>query len=57
MSITKEFLESEIALLAREIDKANAFLIRADGAMTTHKMLLAKLAEPEPVKPTEETTS
>jgi hypothetical protein len=48
MQITKEFLESEIALLAREIDKANAFLIRADGAMTAHKMLLSKLAEPEP---------
>ena len=47
MQITKEFLQSEVAHLEREIGKASEFLIRAQAAIETHKMLMERLEKPE----------
>ena len=48
MIITKEFVEAEIADIQREMGNAQTFLIRAEAALNVHRMLLAKLQEPEP---------
>jgi hypothetical protein len=48
MIITKEWLEQEIAECQREMGNAQNFLIRAEAALNVHRMLLAKLQEPEP---------
>jgi hypothetical protein len=50
MVITQEYLRAEIADIQREIEKAKTFLIQADAAIGIHKMLIAKLIEPEPEK-------
>lgn len=48
MQITKEFLESEIADLEREIQKAQAFMLKAQGTIEAYKMLINRLEAPEP---------
>lgn len=47
MQITKEFLEAEIASLEAEIQKANAFAVKAQGAVEAYKVLLNRLDAPE----------
>ncbi len=49
MNITKEFLQAEIASIEQEMENARIFQIRGAAALSVHKMLLAKLDEPEPV--------
>jgi hypothetical protein len=49
MQITKDFLEAEITGLEIEIKKANDFLIQSRTAIAVYKMLVEKLAAPEPV--------
>ena len=48
MQITKEFLEAEIADLRNEARKAEAFLLKAQGAIEVHQMLINRLETPEP---------
>lgn len=48
MQITKDFLESEIRDLEQEINKANAFIIKAQGTIEAYKMLINRLDTPEP---------
>ena len=48
MNITKEFLQAEIASIEQEMENARIFQIRGTAAISVHKMLLAKLDEPEP---------
>lgn len=48
MQITKEFLESEIRDLEAEIQKAQAFTIKAQGTIEAFKMLINRLEVPEP---------
>jgi hypothetical protein len=47
MQITKEFLESEIRDLETESNKANAFLMQAQGTIQAYKMLINRLDAPE----------
>jgi hypothetical protein len=47
MQITKEFLESEIVDLEQEIQKANAFILKAQGTIEAYKMLINRLDAPE----------
>ena len=47
MQITKEFLESEIRDLEQEIQKANAFILKAQGTVEAYKMLINRLDSPE----------
>ena len=47
MQITKEFLESEIRDLEQEIQKANAFILKAQGTIEAYKMLINRLETPE----------
>lgn len=48
MQITKEFLEAEIRDLEAEIQKAHAFIIKAQGTIEAYKMLINRLEAPEP---------
>jgi len=48
MQITKEFLESEIAELERELQKAMTFQIQAQATIQAYKMLINRLEAPEP---------
>jgi hypothetical protein len=48
MQITKEFLVAEIGDLEREMNKAQAFLIKAQGTVEAYKMLINRLDAPEP---------
>lgn len=48
MQITKEFLESEIGDLEQEIQKANAFILKAQGTIEAYKMLINRIEAPEP---------
>ncbi len=48
MQITKEFLESEVRDLEQEIQKANAFCIKAQGTIEAYQMLIRRLDAPEP---------
>jgi hypothetical protein len=48
MQITKEFLESEIGDLEQEIQKANAFILKAQGTIEAYKMLVNRIDAPEP---------
>lgn len=48
MQITKDFLESEIRDLEQEIQKANAFILKAQGTIEAYKMLINRLETPEP---------
>lgn len=47
MQITKEFLEAEICDLETEIQKAQAFMIKAQGTIEAYKMLINRLDAPE----------
>lgn len=48
MQITKEFLQAEIRDLEVEIQKANTFMIKAQGTIEAFKMLINRLEAPEP---------
>jgi hypothetical protein len=48
MQITKEFLETEIRDLEIEAQKAQNFLIQAQGTISAYKMLVSRLDAPEP---------
>ena len=48
MQITKEFLESEIADLETESQKARNFLIQSQATIQAYKMLINRLDAPEP---------
>ena len=48
MQITKEFLESEIRDLETEAQKAQNFLVQAQGTIQAYKMLINSLDAPEP---------
>lgn len=47
MQITKEFLEAEIRDLEVEIQKANAFMIKAQGTIEAYRMLINRIEAPE----------
>lgn len=47
MQITKEFLQAEIADLEQEINKAQTFLIKAQGTVEAYRMLINRLDAPE----------
>ena len=47
MQITKEFLESEIRDLERELNKAQVFSVQAQATITAYKMLINRLEAPE----------
>lgn len=47
MTITKDFLEAEIRDLELEVQKANAFMVKAQGAIEAYQMLLRRLETPE----------
>lgn len=47
MQITKEFLETEIAELERERQKAVTFQIQAEATISVYKMLINRLEAPE----------
>lgn len=48
MQITKQFLETEIRELEAEAQKAQNFLIQAQGTIQAYKMLINRLDAPEP---------
>ena len=48
MQITEEFLDSEIRDLELEIQKANAFILKAQGTIEAYRMLINRLDAPEP---------
>lgn len=43
MQITKQFLETEIAALEQELNKAQVFQIQAQATIAAYKMLLNRL--------------
>lgn len=47
MQITKEFLESEIRDLETEAQRAQNFLVQAQGTIQAYKMLINRLDAPE----------
>ena len=48
MQITKEFLQAEILELEREAQKAQTFLLQAQGTINAYRMLVNRLDTPEP---------
>ena len=48
MALTKEFLVAEIRDLEQEIQKANAFVLKAQGAIEAYRVIINKLDAPEP---------
>lgn len=48
MQITKDFLESEVRDLEAEIEKAQVFIIKAQGTIEAYQMLINRLNTPEP---------
>jgi hypothetical protein len=50
MQITKEFLETEIAALEQESNKAQVFQIQAQATIAAYKMLINRLDAPEQEK-------
>ena len=48
MQITKEFLVAEIRDLGQEIQKAQAFILKAQGTIEAYQMLINRLETPEP---------
>ena len=50
MVVTKEFLTAEIADLRTEMEKAQAFLLKAQGTIEAYQMLINRLDTPEPEK-------
>lgn len=53
MVITKEFLEAEIRDLENEINKASAFVLKAQGTIEAYRMLINRLDAPEEGQPQE----
>ena len=53
MQINKDFLESEIVDLEQEIQRANAFILKAQGTIEAYKMLINRLETPEVELPQE----
>jgi hypothetical protein len=51
MQITKEFLETEIRDLETEAQKAQNFLMQAQGTIQAYKMLINRLDAPELEQP------
>ena len=47
MQITKEFLLCEIESLEQEMQKAQAFIIKAQGTIEAYKMLINRINAPE----------
>ena len=47
MQITKEFLQAEISDLELEIQRAQAFILKAQGTVEAYKMLINRLDAPE----------
>lgn len=47
MQITKEFLETEIKELERELNKAQTFTIQAQATIAAYQMLINRLEAPE----------
>lgn len=47
MQITQEFLEAEIRDLETEMQKAQAFMLKAQGTIEAYRMLINRLAAPE----------
>jgi hypothetical protein len=47
MQITREFLQEEVAHVEAGMREAQAFLVKAQAALDVHRMLLAKLEEPD----------
>ena len=47
MQITKEFLEAEVADLGQEIQKAQTFIIKAQGTIEAYQMLIQRIEAPE----------
>lgn len=47
MQITKDFLQSEIDDLEREMTKANTFVVQAQATIAAYKMLINRLEAPE----------
>ena len=47
MQISKEFLQSEISDLENESKKAQTFLIQAQATISSYKMLIDRLDQPE----------
>ena len=48
MQVTKEFLVAEIKDLGLEIQKAQAFMLKAQGTIEAYQMLINRLDQPEP---------
>ena len=48
MQVTKEFLVAEIGALGQEIQKAQAFILKAQGTIEAYQMLINRLETPEP---------
>lgn len=48
MQITKEFLVDEISSLEQEIQKAQAFILKAQGTIEAYQMLIRRVDTPEP---------
>lgn len=47
MQITKEFLQAEISDLELEIQRAQAFILKAQGTVEAYRMLINRLDAPE----------
>ena len=47
MEITKDFLVAEIGSLGHEIQKAQAFILKAQGTIEAYQMLINRLDTPE----------
>lgn len=45
MEISREFLESEISEVQRELQKAHTFVIQAETSLAIYQMLLARLSK------------
>jgi len=50
MDINKDFLLAEISSLEQEINKAQAFMIKAQGAIEAYQLLIRRIETPEPIK-------
>jgi hypothetical protein len=51
MQITKEFLETEIVELEKELNKAQVFQIQAQATITAYRMLINRLEASETESP------
>ncbi len=47
MTVTKEFIQSEITALDQKVERLRQDLVLADGARQAFKFVLARLDEPE----------